>query len=63
MDAFNTKSDPFVKAYWRRGSNGGELQFAQTQYKSDLENVDWDETIEFANYIKGTDLVSSLDSW
>jgi len=56
MDPFHGKSDPFVKAYWKRGSNGEEIKFYQTETKSDLENVDWDETIEFPNYIRGTDL-------
>ena len=57
MDTF-TKSDPFVKCFWRRGSQGEEYKFYTTKSVTDVENVDWDETIEFANYIKGEDLVS-----
>ena len=58
LDPFNGKSDAFVKCYWRRGPNGEEVKFYETKVENDVENVDWNETIEFPNYIKGTDLVS-----
>jgi len=55
-DPFSGKSDPFVKCYWRRGSNGDPIKFFTTEVVDNVENVDWNSTIEFPNYIKGTDL-------
>ena len=59
LDIGSGKSDPYVKCYWRRGPNGDEVKFYETQVENNVENVDWNETIEFANYIKGSDLVNT----
>jgi Ca2+-dependent lipid-binding protein len=49
------KSDPFVNLYWRRGAKGDDIKFAQTSVIENEENPDWNDVIEFPNYIKGTD--------
>jgi len=62
-DPFNGLSDPFVKVYWKRGSNGEEVKFYTTKHLSDVENADWNETIEFTNYIGGSDQVHICANW
>ncbi len=57
MDAFNGASDPFVECFWRIGSKGNDTLFYTTKVVEDSENPDWNETIEFKNYQKGTDMV------
>jgi len=54
-DPFNGLSDAYVKCYWRYGSNGDNMKFYQTSVINDVTNADWDEVIEFSNYIPGTD--------
>jgi len=57
MDARNGLSDPFVECYWRIGKNGTGVKnhlFYKTKVIDDVENADWNETIEFSNYQKGT---------
>jgi len=60
-DPFNGKSDPFVKCYWSRGVKGNQVRFFTTEVVDNVENADFNQTIEFANYIRGTDLVRILD--
>jgi len=55
-DPFNGLSDPYVKCYWRLGSNGDNHKFYTTVVLNDVSNADWSsELIEFSNYIPGTD--------
>jgi len=56
MDTFNGASDPFVECYWRIGNKGNDTLFYTTKTIEDSENPDWNETIEFKNYQKGTDM-------
>jgi len=57
MDTRNGLSDPFVECFWRIGKNGTGVQsrlFYTTKVIDDVENADWNETIEFANHQRGT---------
>jgi len=54
-DPFGGKSDPFVKCYWSRGVKGNQIKFFTTEVVDNVENVDFNQTIEFANFIPGTD--------
>jgi len=56
MDTFGGASDPFVECYWRIGKDGNDTLFYTTKTIEDSENPDWNETIEFANYQKGTNM-------
>lgn len=60
MDTFNGLSDPFVECFWRKGKDGNDTLFFTTKTIDDTENPDWDQTIEFANYQKGTDQVRTV---
>jgi len=55
MDTLS-QSDPYVICYWKRSAKGDEIPFYTTKVITDMANPDWNETIEFPNYIKGTDL-------
>lgn len=57
MDTFGGASDPFVECYWRKGRDGNDTKFYTTETQTDKENADWNETIEFSNYQKGTSQV------
>jgi len=48
------KSDPFAEVYWSVGAAGKKIKFGTTAVIDNEENPDWKETIEFSNYIKGT---------
>jgi len=50
------KSDPFVNIYWSRGSKGEQYKLARSSTIDNVENADWNETFEFPQYIRGTDL-------
>jgi len=54
LDTLNGASDPFVECYWRKGKDGNDTLFYKTKVVKDSENPDWDETIPFQNYQKGS---------
>jgi Ca2+-dependent lipid-binding protein len=49
------QSDPYVKCYFRRGVGGEDKKFATTSTIDNVVDADWEDTIEFGNYQKGTD--------
>jgi len=68
MDTRNGLSDPFVECYWRIGKNGTapgvqNHLFYKTKVIDNVENADWNETIEFANYQKGTNQWLHFKVW
>jgi len=60
MDTFGGASDPYVECFWRKGKDGNDTLFYTTKVIDDVENADWDETIEFPNYQKGADQVYNI---
>jgi len=48
-------SDPYVEVYWSTGSKGKKILYAKSATIDNTENPDWNQTFEFANYIRGAD--------
>jgi hypothetical protein len=54
-DEFGTKSDPYVKVYYRKGRNGPNNKFYTTSVINNVGDADWEDVIDFDNLQFGSD--------